>query len=101
MTRRGTDFVLCVQNRGAEDLELRKVYRVVPDAEAAAAGHLRIVDESGEDYLYPAAYFVAVALTPEAERAWTAARGPGGRRGPARPARAPGRRPGRLARSAG
>lgn len=56
------EFVLCVQNEGAEDLELRKVYQVLPDQAAAKDGYIRVVDESGEDYLYPAQYFVAVEL---------------------------------------
>jgi hypothetical protein len=56
------EFVLCVQNEGAEDLELRKVYQVLPDQAAAKDGYIRVVDESGEDYLYPAQYFFAVEL---------------------------------------
>ncbi|MCW5880870.1 MAG: hypothetical protein KIS91_08080 [Anaerolineae bacterium] len=55
-------FVICVRNSGAEDLELRKLYQVVPDEEAARDGYLRVIDESGEDYLYPAEFFVAVEL---------------------------------------
>jgi hypothetical protein len=75
MPTRETRFVLCVENRGAEDLEVRKVYRVLPDKGAAATGYVRVVDESGEDYLYPAGYFVFVELPLEAKRAW---KGPGG-----------------------
>jgi hypothetical protein len=56
-------FVLCVDNSEyPASLELHKVYRVVPDADAAYDGDLRVVDESGEDYLYPAAYFAAIDL---------------------------------------
>lgn len=55
-------FVLCVRNDGSEDLEPRKVYPVLSDRSAAREGYVRVVDESGEDYLYPAAYFVAVHL---------------------------------------
>lgn len=56
-------LVVCVANEGYEvSLELRKLYEVLPDADAAGHGQLRIVDESGEDYLYPANLFVAVAL---------------------------------------
>lgn len=61
-------FVICVRNSGAEDLELRKLYQVVPDEDAARDGYLRVIDESGEDYLYPAEFFVAVEL-PEAATA--------------------------------
>ena len=51
-------FAVCVRN-GAHpaSLEVRKLYEVLPDAEAEALGHLRVVDESGEDYVYPAEYF--------------------------------------------
>jgi hypothetical protein len=80
MPTREKGFVLCVENRGAEDLEVRKVYRALPDRDAAANGFVRVVDESGEDYLYPADYFVSVALPPKAKRAWTARRGPVKRR---------------------
>ena len=76
-------FVLCVQNHGADDLEIRKVYRVLPDKAAAAAGHLRIIDDSGEDYLYPAHYFVFLELPPKAKRAWAVTRlGTGRKRRP-------------------
>jgi hypothetical protein len=44
------------------NLELHKIYRVLPDEDAAADGDLRIIDESGEDYLYPANWFVLVEL---------------------------------------
>jgi len=56
------EFVLCVQNEGCDDLEIRKVYQVLPDQGAAEDGYLRVIDESGEDYLYPAEYFVGVEL---------------------------------------
>lgn len=55
-------FVLCVRTGDAEDLDARKVYEVRPDPKAAKEGYLRVVDESGEDYLYPAEYFAAVKL---------------------------------------
>ncbi|MBI4371352.1 MAG: hypothetical protein HY552_03530 [Elusimicrobia bacterium] len=67
-------FSICVQNRGAEDLDVRKVYRILPDKAAASEGHLRVIDESGEDYLYPADYFVFVELPQKAKRAWPATR---------------------------
>jgi hypothetical protein len=53
-----SSFALCVRDDGSEDLEQRKIYQVLPDREAAREGHLRIVDESGEDYLYPSDLFV-------------------------------------------
>ncbi len=55
-------FVLCIRNGGSDDLEVRKVYQVFEDPSAAQDGYLRIIDESGEDYLYPAEYFVPVRL---------------------------------------
>ena len=56
-------FVVCLRNDGyPAALERHKIYRVLPDAEAAKHGDLRIVDESGEDYLYPADWFVAIAV---------------------------------------
>jgi len=62
-------FALCIDNRECEDLEKRKIYKVLPDDEAAKEGYLRIVDESGEDYLYPESYFVFVELPREAQNA--------------------------------
>ena len=62
-------FVLCIENKDCEDLEKRKIYEVIPDAKAAKEGYLRIRDESGEDYLYPQAYFILVPLPNEAQKA--------------------------------
>ncbi|PYV08197.1 MAG: hypothetical protein DMG23_14180 [Acidobacteria bacterium] len=59
---------MCITD-SAPDLEPRKVYKVVPDESAAKSNYLRIVDESGEDYLYPANYFVKVDLPKGAKRA--------------------------------
>jgi hypothetical protein len=56
------EFALCIRNDACDDLEARKVYQLLPDQDAAQEGYLRVIDESGEDYLYPADYFVAVAL---------------------------------------
>lgn len=66
-------FVVCVQNDDCEDLELRKLYQVLPDEAATADGLLRIIDESGEDYLYPAECFVALELSKDVEKALLAA----------------------------
>lgn len=66
-------FVLCIENRDCEDLEKRKIYQVIPDEDASKDGYLRIVDESGEDYLYPKSYFFLVTLSDEAQKAlWSA-----------------------------
>ena len=66
-------FVVCVRNEDCEDLELRKIYRVLPDEAAAEDNYLRIVDESGEDYLYPADYFLPIELSKDLEKALLAA----------------------------
>ena len=58
----GSKFVLCVRSNGSDDLEPRKVYQAVPDRKAEREGYLRVIDESGEDYLYPSEYFVPVRL---------------------------------------
>jgi hypothetical protein len=56
-------FVICIENEGyPASLELWKVYHILPDAKASQHSMLRIVDESGEDYLYPAASFVPIQL---------------------------------------
>lgn len=62
-------FALCLRNDECEDLELRKVYRVLPDKRAEKDGFLRVVDESGEDYLYPESYFVFIRLPRKAQEA--------------------------------
>jgi len=62
-------FALCVRNDECEDLELRKVYKVLPDKSAEKEGFLRVVDESGEDYLYPESYFVFIKLPRKAQAA--------------------------------
>ena len=62
-------FALCIENKGCEDLEKRKVYQILPDEAAAKEGYLRVVDESGEDYLYPDSYFILVKLPRKAEDA--------------------------------
>ena len=56
-------FVICIRNDDyAASLELRKLYECVEDPHAAASGQVRIIDESGEDYLYPEDFFIAVDL---------------------------------------
>ncbi len=54
-------FAVCINNaRYPASLELNKIYRVLPDEDAAEDGDLRVIDESGEDYLYPAEWFVPI-----------------------------------------
>jgi hypothetical protein len=58
-----TQFVVCVKNDNyMASLEVRKIYQVLPDDRAAEHRLVRIVDESGEDYLYPVDYFVPIEL---------------------------------------
>jgi hypothetical protein len=67
--RGNSRFALCVENKDSEDLEKRKIYIVVPDEDAERDGYLRVIDESGEDYLYPASYFILIELPAEAKDA--------------------------------
>jgi hypothetical protein len=56
-----SEFVVCVNNEEyPASLELHKIYRVLPDEDAVAEDDIRIIDESGEDYIYPASYFVPI-----------------------------------------
>jgi hypothetical protein len=68
-----TRFVVCIRNDGhPESLELRKLYRVHDDSQAAKVGHIRVIDESGEDYIYPKGFFAAVRVTEPVRRALVA-----------------------------
>lgn len=61
-------FAVCVNNHEyPASLEVRKIYEILPDDKAAKHGLVRIIDESGEDYLYPQDYFVAISLPQAAE----------------------------------
>ena len=60
---RRSRYVLCVDHRGyPASLELRKIYRTVPDAPAARKGLIRVIDESGQGYLYPSDWFLPIEL---------------------------------------
>lgn len=62
-TRKATSFVLCVRNQGyAASLELRKIYRALPDPVGPRHDLVRVIDESGEDYLYPVDFFIPIEL---------------------------------------
>ena len=70
MKRTEPRFVVCVKNKDyAASLELRKLYQVVSDEVASKLHQIRVIDESGEDYLYPEEFFVAVHLPQSAEKA--------------------------------
>ncbi len=68
---RATSYVLCLKNRGYPSaLEIRKIYQVLPDSKAEERGLVRVIDESGEDYLYPGNFFVAIDVPKQALRAF-------------------------------
>ena len=70
MKRTEPRFVVCVKNKSyGAALELRKLYQVISDETAAKLRQIRVIDESGEDYLYPEEYFVTVQLPQSAEKA--------------------------------
>lgn len=71
-TRKG--FGVCLRNRGYEvSLERRKIYQVLPDPEAAKHKQIRVIDESGDDYLYPQSFFAPIELPQTLRRAVQAA----------------------------
>jgi hypothetical protein len=63
-------FLICVENKGYKaSLEKRKVYVSIPDAEALKHGQVRVVDESGEDYLYPKSLFLPITVSASLRKA--------------------------------
>ncbi len=74
MSKAKRRYVVCVRAVGAEDLDLRKLYEVREDEAAGRRGYLRVVDESGEDYLYPEEFFAPVEIPEDTERALAASR---------------------------
>ena len=63
MAKTSKRLVICVSNTGYEvSLERRKIYVAIPDARAEKLDQIRVIDESGEDYLYPAEAFVPLTL---------------------------------------
>ena len=62
-------FVICLDNAGYDaSLDVRKLYRVLADAKAEKLGMLRVIDESGEDYLYPKKLFALIDISPAIRR---------------------------------
>ncbi|MEC4894292.1 MAG: hypothetical protein SAL07_22955 [Oscillatoria sp. PMC 1051.18] len=59
---------ISIKNNGCDDLELLKIYQVLPDESAAKNNYLRVIDESGEDYLYPESNFTVINLSPSQEK---------------------------------
>jgi hypothetical protein len=65
-------YGVCVNNRGnPAALEVRKIYRLLDDADAESRGLVRVIDESGEDYLYPQGFFVPIEVPPTAVKAFS------------------------------
>lgn len=62
-------YAICLKNKGCEDLVIRKIYPVLPDEKAEQSGYLRVIDESGEDYLYPSSNFFVIDVPQKIERA--------------------------------
>jgi hypothetical protein len=70
MEKKTRRYLLCVRNDNyPASLEVRKVYNSIRDSKAAAKHFVRVIDESGEDYLYPADYFVSIELPRSARKA--------------------------------
>ncbi|WP_448570229.1 hypothetical protein [Trichothermofontia sp.] len=68
------NFVVCINNQDYPvSLEIRKIYQVLPDLKASQHNLIRVIDESGEDYLYPANYFMKVDLPETLQKALTVA----------------------------
>ncbi|MDF0555505.1 hypothetical protein [Kamptonema sp. UHCC 0994] len=63
-------FVVCINNTDySASLEVRKIYQVLPDTQANNHQMIRVIDESGEDYLYPCRYFIALELSEPVQQA--------------------------------
>jgi len=62
-------FVICIRTDDGDLLTPRRIYEVLPDDGAARSKYIRVIDNEGEDYLYPAAYFVPVEFPPAVEQA--------------------------------
>ena len=69
--RNSEHYVVCIDNTDyAASLEKHKIYRIVRDEAARVYGDLPVIDESGEDYLYPAARFVTISVPAEVEKSF-------------------------------
>jgi hypothetical protein len=65
----GRRFVICINDGGyVDDLKVRTIYQLLPDESAASSNYIRIIDETGEDYLYPAELFATIELPRELEK---------------------------------
>jgi hypothetical protein len=74
MEKQEPSYVVCVDNSGYPvSLELRKIYQRLPDLRAEQDGLVRVIDESGEDYLYPSRFFVPISVPEEVEKVFAGA----------------------------
>ncbi|MBI1759811.1 MAG: hypothetical protein HYR56_00100 [Acidobacteria bacterium] len=64
-----TRFVICINADNDTLLTPRRIYQVLPDEQAAKSNYLRVIDDEGEDYLYPASYFIFAEFAPAVEQA--------------------------------
>jgi hypothetical protein len=62
-------FAICIRTDDSDLLTPRRIYEVLPDESAAKSQYIRVVDNEGEDYLYPASYFLFVEFPPAVEQA--------------------------------
>ncbi len=69
MKKKNIQFAICIQNQDCDDLEILKLYQTIPDESAAKDDYIRIIDESGEDYLYPKSNFILTGLSSQVENA--------------------------------
>jgi hypothetical protein len=61
-------FVICIRTDDPDLLTPRRIYQVLPDESAAKSNYIRVIDNEGEDYLYPAEYFIVASFSPEVQR---------------------------------
>ncbi len=66
---RETKFVVCISSDDPDLLTPRRIYQVLPDESAAKSNYIRVIDNEGEDYLYPANYFLSLELPRKIEQA--------------------------------
>ena len=64
-----TRFVVCIASDDPDMLTPRRIYQVLPDQDAAKSNYIRVIDNEGEDYLYPAKYFLSIELPRKIEQA--------------------------------
>jgi hypothetical protein len=62
-------FMICIATDDPDVLTPRRIYQVLPDESAAKSDYVRVIDNEGEDYLYPAAYFISAQFSPKVRQA--------------------------------